>query len=170
VAVSTGSAWTTSLQYATAATANYLVQRDSNANISFNNQFANYNVITTAGTTTALTAASAYWQKFTGSANQTITMPDATTMPLGAAFVFDNDSTGTITINDNGGTLVDSVPAGAIDIIFLESNLTAAGSWGKYSWLPANYNFTTTTADFGSVNITTTGTVTATGGVAGGTF
>jgi hypothetical protein len=168
--VSTGSAWTTSLQYATAATANYLVQRDANANTNINNVFKGYNVITTAGTTTVLTAASAYWQKFTGSANQTITLPDATTLPLGAAFVFDNDSTGTITINDNSGALVDSVPANALDIIFVEGNLTAAGSWGKYSWLPANYNFSTTTADFGSVNITTTGTVTATGGMAGGTF
>ena len=100
-----------------------------------------------------MTAASTQFQKITGSTTQTFTLPDATTLPLGAAFIFDNDATGNVTINDNGSTLVDTLVPGSIDFIFAESVSTAAGSWGKYSWLPASVNWGTSTADFGAVTI-----------------
>ena len=122
---------------------------DANGNASAENIMLGYTDTTSAGGTTVLTASSNYWQKISGTTTQTFTLPNATTLPLGATFVFDNDSTGTVTINDNGSTLVDSMPSGTVDYLFLENNSTAAGSWGKYSWLPASYNFSGTSANFG---------------------
>jgi hypothetical protein len=172
VAVSTGSAWGTSLQYSTAATANYLAQRDASANLTANNTFNGYTSTTASASAIALTAASTQWQKVTGSTTQVFTLPDATTMPLGATFLFDNDATSNITLNDFTSTLVDTVVPGAIDLIFLEANTTAAGTWGKYSFLPAYVNWGTSTADLGSADLTTTGIITAGKyvGVSGGTF
>lgn len=129
------------------------IYADANGNASIENVFLGYTDTTSAGTTTALTAASNYYQKISGTNTQTFTLPDATTLPLGAAFIFDNDSTGTVTVNDFGSTLVDSISSGAIDYLFVESNSTSAGSWGKYSWIPAAYNFSTTTADFGTASV-----------------
>jgi len=91
---------------------------------------------------------------------------------LGATFLFDNDATSNITLNDYTSTLVDVVVPGAFDLIFLEANTTSAGTWGKYSFLPAYVNWGTSTADLGSADLTTTGIITAGKyvGVSGGTF
>ena len=129
------------------------VYQDSNGNASVDNLFLGYTDNTAAGTTTALTASSNHYQKISGSTTQTFTLPDATTLPLGAAFVFDNDSTGAVTVNDFGNTLVDTVTSGAIDFLFVENNSTSAGSWGKYSWVPAGVNWGTTTADFNGTTV-----------------
>ena len=128
--------------------------KDIHGNLSADNFFAGYTATTAAGTTTALTAASNHFQKISGSTTQTFTLPDATTLPLGAAFIFDNDSTGNVTVNDFSNTLVDLVNSGDLDYLFLEDNSTTAGVWGKYSWLPAAYNFSATTADFGGATVT----------------
>jgi hypothetical protein len=133
--------------------ANSVVLRDTNQNTQLNNLFLGYTSIVSAGTTTTLTVASTYNQKLTGTLNQTFQLPDATTLVAGATFVFDNDSTGNLTVNDNSAVFVDLVPAGGYSTIFLESNSTAAGSWGKYALLPASVNWGTTTADFGSTTV-----------------
>lgn len=129
------------------------VYLDSNGNASVKNLFLGYTDTTSAGTTTAMTASSNYYQKISGTSTQTFTLPNATTLPLGAAYLFDNDSTGSVTVNDFGNTLVDTVTSGAIDYLFVEDNSTSAGVWGKYSWVPAAYNFSTSTADFGSATV-----------------
>ena len=133
--------------------ASSVVLRDSNSNITTNNLFNGYTTVTSAAGTTVLTAASTYYQKLTGSTTQTFQLPDATTLPNGAAFTFDNDSTGNLSIVDNASGAIDTVTPGSIDFIFLESNATAAGSWGKYSYLPASVNWGTSTADFGATTI-----------------
>ncbi|UOF81558.1 chaperone of endosialidase [Bacteriophage sp.] len=138
----------------------------------FTNTFLGYTATTAAAGTTVLTLTSTYWQKLvaSGGNGQTFQLPNATTLPNGAAFVFDNDSGGTLTIVDNASATVDTMPAGTLDYIFLEDNSTAAGSWGKYSWNPASYNFSTNTADFGTANITNaTWTATTIGAGYGGT-
>ena len=117
------------------------------------NVFQGYTTVTAANATTTLSSTSTHWQKITGTGTQTFTLPDATTLPNGASYIFDNDATGNVTINDNSSALVDTLIPGAIDVIFLESNSTAAGSWGKYSWLPAYVNWGTSTADFGNVSV-----------------
>ena len=109
-------------------------------NISTNNLLNGYTAVTSAAGTTTLTTASTYYQKLTGTLAQTFQLPDATSLPLGFSFVFDNDSTGVLTINDGSAALVDAVPAGNISYVFLETAGTVAGSWGKYSYVPAAVN------------------------------
>ena len=136
--------------------ANSVVLRDANQNVTANNFIGAYNVITAAGTTTTLTTASAYYQRISGSTTQTIKLPDATTMANGQGFTFDNDSSGAVSIIDNASGAIDTVPSGGYSILFVESNATSAGSWGKYALLPASYDFSTTTADFGTAVIINT--------------
>ena len=127
---------------------------DANGNLQTNNLLAGYNSVTASGGTTVLTAASAYYQRLGGSTTQTFQLPNATTCVLGQAFVFDNDSSGVLTVTDNASNVVDTVPSGGYGYFFVESNSTSAGSWGKYALLPASYDFSTSTANFGSATIT----------------
>lgn len=103
----------------------------------FNNSAPGYTSVASSGGTTTLTAASTHYQKISGTNVQTFQLPDATTLPNGTAFIFDNDSTGNVTINDNSATLVSTVYPGNFQYIFVESNSTSAGSWGKYASIPA---------------------------------
>ena len=146
--------------------ASSVVIRDANSNIVTNNFLAGYTAVTAAGGTTVLTSASSYYQRLGGSTTQTFQLPVGTTMALGQAFVFDNDSSGTLTIVDNASATVDTIPSGGYGYIFCEDNSTSAGSWGKYALLPANYDFNTTSANFGAAVITNTtyqGTAVASG-------
>jgi hypothetical protein len=138
----------------TSTGANSNVLRDANANVSANNFLAGYSSVTAAAGTTVLTAASSYVQRLNGSTTQTFQLPDATTLVNGTAFIFDNDSSGLMTIVDNASGAVDTVPSGGIDFIYLISNATSAGSWTKYAFLPASYDFSGSTASFGSATIT----------------
>jgi hypothetical protein len=60
-------------------------------------------VIATAAGTTTLTNTSKQNEIFTGSAIQTIVLPDATTMSVGQNFNIFNQSTGTLTLEFSGG-------------------------------------------------------------------
>ena len=146
--------------------ASSVVLRDANSNITANNVLNGYTNTTAAGTTTVLTAASTYYQKISGSTTQTFQLPVGTTMANGQAFVFDNDSSGAVSIVDNASGAVDTVPSGGYSYIFCEDNSTSAGSWGKYALLPASYDFSTTSANFGGAVISNTtyqGTAVASG-------
>jgi hypothetical protein len=88
--------------------------------------------IATAGGTTTLTWDSPYYTIFTGASNQTIVLPNATTMQMGALkFGIENSSTGTITVQTNGGATLWTVAAGTDLYVTLTDNSTAAGSWEK---------------------------------------
>jgi len=135
--------------------ANSVVLRDANVNIAANNTFNGITVTTAASLTTTMTAASSFYQKLTaGTGGQTFKLPDATTVPAGATYIFDNDSSGTMTIQDNAGGAVDTIQPGSIDYIFLEAGGTVAGSWSNYALIPDTYDFNTTTASFGNAAIT----------------
>ena len=154
----------TGVTTSTGASSNVL--RDANSNIVANNFLAGYSAVTAAGGTTVLTAASSFYQRLGGSTTQTFQLPVGTTMALGQAFAFDNDSSGTLTIVDNASATVDTVPSGGYSYIFCEDNSTSAGSWGKYALLPASYDFSTTIANFGAAVISNTtyqGTAVASG-------
>ena len=131
-------------------------------NISTNNLLEGYTAVTSAAGTTTLTTASTYYQKLTGTLAQTFQLPDATSLPLGFSFVFDNDSTGVLTINDGSAALVDTVPAGNISYVFLETAGTVAGSWGKYSYVPAAVNIPITGTLLSSTTAPTNNPVTGT--------
>ena len=140
----------------TSTGASSVVLRDANSNVTANNFLAGYNVITAAAGTTVLTASSAYYQRISGSTTQTIQLPIATTLVQGQGFTFDNDSSGAVSIVDSASGAIDTVPSGGYSYIFAEDVTTSAGSWGKYALLPASYDFSTTSANFGSAVISNT--------------
>ena len=123
-------------------------------NISANKFVPGYSAVTSAGGTTTLTAASSYYQRLTGTQNQTFVLPDATTLVTGTTFLIANDSTGTLTIKDGATTTIESIPATGVDYIYLISNSTVAGTWKTYSFNPSNYDFTSGNANFGGATIT----------------
>lgn len=98
-------------------------------NINVNNYYANSLVTTSAGTTTILTAASARNNALTGSSSQTYQLPDATTLFLGPAFVFNNNSSGSLVITNAGGSTLYTVPAGGLVTAGPTNIGTANGSW-----------------------------------------
>ncbi len=123
-------------------------------NISANKFVPGFTSTTSAAGTTVLTAASNYYQRLVGTSNQTYQLPDATTLVTGTTFIFDNDSTGTLTLKDGATTTIDAIPATGIDYIYLIDNSTVAGTWQAYSFNPSNYDFTSGNADFGGATIT----------------
>lgn len=84
--------------------------------------------VTVAGTTT-LTKDSQTLQQFTGTTTQTVTLPNATTLPNGRKIYLFNRSTGAVTINYFGGALAQSLTEGQWVIATLYNNGTAAGTW-----------------------------------------
>jgi len=146
--------------------ANSVVLRDTNVNISANNTFNGITSTTSAAGTTIMTAASSFYQKLTGTTTQTYQLPDATTIPAGATYIFDNDSTGVMTIVNAASGAVDTVQPGSVDYIFLEASGTVAGSWSNYALIPDTYDFSGSTASFGNATITNAvwnGTIIASG-------
>jgi hypothetical protein len=134
--------------------ANSVVLRDSNQNIAVNrvNQ-ANTNT-TAAGGTTALTTASSYIHSLVGTGNQTYTLPDATTLTTGVAFLFNNLATGTLTIANYAGTTVGTVPSGGAAAVFLTLNSTTGGTWDLHAYLPEGVTFGTNAFNLGTSIIT----------------
>lgn len=94
-------------------------------------------VIATAAGTTTLTNTSKQNEVFTGSANQTIVLPNATTMSVGQNFNIFNQSTGTLTLEFNGGGAFTDASGKNYNLISaatslevtLQTNGTAAGTW-----------------------------------------
>ena len=126
--------------------ANSVVLRDANANVTSNAFFGGFSNVAAAGTTTTLTAASVPNWVVTGSGGQTFQLPNATTLPVGAIFAFNNNQTsGAITVNNNSATLVVSVPSGGYVVVTLLTNGVAAGTWDTHYYAPANVSWSTNT-------------------------
>ena len=115
-----------------------------------------YSTTATAAGTTTLTAASNSIQFFTGTTTQTISLPVASTMVLGEAFVIHNNSTGALTVNSSGSNLVATIPAGNTWLItcILTSGTTAA-SWD------ADFTGTSLVTGTGSTVLDTNPTITS---------
>ena len=124
------------------------------ANMAASKFVPGYTAVTSAAGTTVLTEDSNYYQNLLGTTTQTFQLPDATTLLVGTTFIFDNDSTGALTITDNATATIDSIPAGGTDYIYLADNSTTAGTWRKHAFIPAAYDFNNSTASFGNANIT----------------
>jgi hypothetical protein len=131
--------------------------KDSNGNLTVNCLFEGYVNQAASGTTITLTAASAQNYCITGSGGQVIKLPDATTLPNGALFSFNNNqSSGTITVQNNSGTTVCTTQSGAYIYLVLLSNSTAAGSWDYHNVLPSNASWSTNTLNWaGAANFQT---------------
>jgi len=141
----------------TSTGASSVVLRDASANITTNSIFEGYSSVAAAGTTTTLTAASAPNYVVTGSGGQTFQLPDATTLPNGVNFTFNNNqSSGTIVVKNNSATTITTVQSGAFIDVSLLSNATAAGTWDTHTLAPANVSWSTNTFDYaGSITSAT---------------
>jgi hypothetical protein len=146
-------------EYPTSATtvASSVVLRDANVNITSNAFFAGTTSTAATGGTTTLTAASTPVNVVTGSGGQTFTLPDATTLPLGAIFSFNNNQTsGTIVVKNTGATTIATFQSGAYGTIVLISNGTSSGTWEPHFQAPANVSWSTNTLDYpGSITSAT---------------
>lgn len=152
----TGTGVVTALGVTTNA-ASGIVVKDSSGNISTNATFNGFTSVAASVTTITLTASSTPVYSVTGSGGQVIQLPNATTLPNGAIFSFNNNqSSGAITVNNNSGTLVVSVPSGGYTTVVLLSNATAAGSWDRHDQSPSNVSWSTNTFDYpGSITSAT---------------
>lgn len=135
--------------------ASTLVSRGSTQN-SFANAFVNKatNLASAAGTT-ILTTSSARIYTLTGVTTQTIQLPDATNLTTGATYIFNNDSTGLLTITNDGGSTVCTIAAGGAALITCTSISTANGAYTVRFFMPSN-------AVFGTAGLIVTGTLAAT--------
>jgi hypothetical protein len=118
-------------------------------NLSVNNIFEGFLSTAASGTSIVLTVASKASHVVTGSGGQVFQLPNATTIPSGAVYYFNNNqSSGAITINNNSGTLIASVPSGGFTQITLLSNATAAGTWERHEQAPSNVSWSTNTFNY----------------------
>ena len=86
--------------------------------------------IVTAGGTTVLSSTNKTWIEFTGTQNQTVQLPDATTLVGGRSFRLKNSSTtGLLTVYNDGSTYLGSVLPGTERTFFISDVSTSDGSW-----------------------------------------
>ena len=84
----------------------------------------------TAAATTTLTSSSTYFQFFTGTTTQTITLPVTSTLATGWSFYIVNNSTGDLTVNSSGANLVITViPGTSVMVTCILITGTTAASW-----------------------------------------
>ena len=88
-----------------------------------------FSEIATSGGTTTLTKDSQTNQFFTGTSTQTVVLPSALTIPLGRAFVIQNKSTGSLTVNTNGGGLLTNVEPNSQIRVTVTNVGSSAGIW-----------------------------------------
>jgi hypothetical protein len=134
--------------------ANSVMLRDANQNVSINRLNQSNTATSAAGGTTALTAASSYSQTLNGTGNQTYTMPDATTLTTGVAFEFNNNATGTLTLQDYATGAIGTVASGGAVELVLLSNGTVGGTWDVHGYIPENITWGTNALNLGSTVIT----------------
>jgi len=126
--------------------ANSVVLRDANGNVTTNCLFEGYVNQAASGTTITLTASTAQNYAINGSGGQTIQLPNATTLPNGALFTFNNNqSSGTIVIQNNSATTIATVQSGSYITVVLLNNSSAAGTWDFHNSPPANASWSTNT-------------------------
>lgn len=134
--------------------ANSVMLRDANQNVAVNRLNQSNTSVSAAGGTTALTAASSYSQTLNGTGNQTYTMPDATTLTTGVAFVFNNNATGTLTLQDYATGAIGTITSGGAVELVLLANGTVAGTWDVHGYLPENVTWGTNALNLGTTVIT----------------
>lgn len=110
-------------------TVSTIVKRDANGNTKVNTVVENFATTVTAAGTTTLTAASAPIQQFTGTTTQIVTLPNATTLSVGYQITVLNRSTGSVTVNNFGGLLQQTVPATAQTTFTCTSVGSSNGTW-----------------------------------------
>jgi len=134
--------------------ANSVVLRDANENITVNRINQGLQTITASGGTTVLDAASDFNQALVGTGGQTFRLPDATTLSETTTFQFNNNASGTLTIENNAGTTVGTVAPGGAAGMALLSTATSGGTWDVHAYIPENVTWGTNALALGSTVIT----------------
>jgi hypothetical protein len=134
--------------------ANSVVLRDANQNITVNRVNQANTSTTASGGTTALSAASSYIQTLDGTGGQTYTMPDATTLTTGVAFVFNNIATGNLVLQNFATGTIGTIASGGAGAVFLTDNGTVGGTWDLHGYLPEGTTWGTNALNLGSTVIT----------------
>lgn len=134
--------------------ANSVMLRDANQNVAVNRLNQSNTNTSAAGGVTALTTASSYIHTLSGTGNQTYTMPDATTLSTGVAFLFNNMATGTLTLQDYATGPIGTIPSGGAGAVFLTVNATVGGTWDLHAYLPEGVTFGTNAFNLGTSVIT----------------
>lgn len=93
--------------------------------------------VTSAAATTTMLATGNQAYIVEGSAVQTLKLPSAISLPIDWWYRVYNNSTNTVTVNDNSGALVSLVSAGRVGDFYLKAKATAAGTW-KFKVQPAS--------------------------------
>ena len=138
----------------TSSGANSVMLRDANQNVAVNRLNQSNTNTSAAGGVTALTTASSYIHTLSGTGNQTYTMPDATTLSTGVAFLFNNMATGTLTLQDYATGAIGTIPSGGAAAVFLTINSTVGGTWDLHAYLPEGVTFGTNAFNLGTSVIT----------------
>lgn len=134
---------------------NSVVLRDADGNIAgVNNVEVGLTLITSAGGTTNLTAASTQIQIVVGSANQTIRLPNATSLHVGVFYTISNASSGVLTVEDYAGSVIETITQGGAAQALCTSTATVAGSWGFRVFAASNVTW-------GNANLDYNGTITS---------
>lgn len=158
---------------ATAATASTIVMRDASANISVNNTLNGYTTTVTSSTPVVLTIGSTYYQWFTGSTAQTVTMPVVSTLPLGTSYYIVNISSAAVTVQSSGSNTIFILGSGGSAIFSsIATTGTTAGVWspntfvvGASSGKIANFNNSLTLAGTDATTMTFPSTSATLGGL-----
>lgn len=85
--------------------------------------------VTAAAGTTSLFATGNQAVFVEGATTQTVKFPSAISLPLDWWYEIVNNSSGTVTVNDNASGLVATISAGRIGKFYLKAKATAAGTW-----------------------------------------
>ena len=133
--VTNGSKQLVSLAYTAAPTGSTLVSRDVNGTSTFTNIVEATAAIVSSGQTITMSYGSAGIQRVSGVSTVIFTLPDATTMYSSQSFDFNNNSTSAITVNNKGGSLIISIPAGGYSRVINTDNSTTNGTWDVHNWL-----------------------------------
>jgi hypothetical protein len=133
---------------------NSVVLRDANENITVNRISQGLQTITASGGVTTLTAASDFNQQLVGTGGHTFRLPNATTLTDTTTFQFNNNATGTLTIQNNAATTVGTVAPGGAAGIALMNNSTSGGTWDVHAYIPENVTWGTNALALGSTVIT----------------
>ena len=124
-------------------------------NLQANTFYSGFSNAAASGTTLTLTVLSIPNYYITGSGGQVIKLPVATTLTKGAVYSFNNNqSSGTITVNNNSNTLVVSIPSGGYASLTLIDNSTAAGTWDYHFSAPSAVSWSTNTLNLNNASIT----------------
>ena len=134
---------------------NSVVLRDANGNVTgVNNAIIGTTFIPATGGTTNLVASSTQIQAVVGAADQTIRLPDATTLQVGQFYTISCASSGTVTVEDYAGSFIETITQGGASQVVCTSIGTVAGSWGYRVFAASNVTW-------GNANLDYNGTITS---------